>query len=87
MSESLLEHVQQWSSVEDGSSKLCRFFAVLVSYCCKIPERKDMSTVLPGICVPRPILRCLSVVGGILPLQCREAHELRDESGRNIREG
>lgn len=52
----LPEFEQQGFTVKGHSENFWRFFPALVSYCCDIPETKDMLAVLHGAAVTRP--RC-----------------------------
>jgi len=74
----------------DGESKIC--FPMLISYCCDIPEAKDMSAVKHNLSTPFPCHICLVTLDDIRSLltaqkRCfTETHALRSKIVSDLRE-
>lgn len=75
LSRPLGKSIQDGLSLQDRSSDLWRWFPVLLSYCCDMPEREGVSIALQVSSVSRPCLGCISTVEDI---GLRRGWEARD---------
>jgi len=74
----LLRLVQSGFEVQDNSRHVWNCFPLLSSYCCDIPEAKDMSCVKHGTKGPAPCIRCMSKAEDFETLTVRENRSISD---------
>ena len=58
----LMELSEKGFIVKTSTGSLWNLYPTIVSYCCDIPEEKDISAVQHGLMVKKPCVRCMSGV-------------------------